>query len=93
MLYLEPLTNCITYAQARSCYDPEVAIGLWQRMEAAEKVKTPQFLSTHPSSHNRMEKMREWMPEAEEKRDESGCSMLKPYSDRFRQTIRDREVW
>lgn len=77
---------------ARSCYNPEAAVGLWQRMEAAEKVKTPQFLSTHPSSHNRMEKMEEWMGKAEEQRSESGCGMLQAHSDQFRRAIR-QEVW
>lgn len=45
---------------ASSCYDPDAAVGLWGRMEQEEEVKVPQFMSTHPSSHNRMEKMREW---------------------------------
>ncbi|KAF2100365.1 spap14e8.04 protein, partial [Rhizodiscina lignyota] len=44
---------------AQSCFNPDAAIGLWDRMDKAEKVKVPQFLSTHPSSHNRMDKMRE----------------------------------
>lgn len=50
---------------AQSCYDPEAAIVLyafpmskarslvdltrWQRMERAQQVAIPQFLSTHPS--------------------------------------------
>lgn len=34
---------------AQSCYDPREAIGLWQRMAAAEKAAPPEWMSTHPS--------------------------------------------
>ncbi|KAL9117763.1 MAG: hypothetical protein Q9187_005699, partial [Circinaria calcarea] len=34
---------------AQSCYDPEAAVELWRRMEQAEQIAIPQFLSTHPS--------------------------------------------
>ena len=34
---------------AKSCYDPSAAVGVWQRMETAEKHGIPQWLSTHPS--------------------------------------------
>ena len=42
---------------AESCYNPEAAAGLWSRMEKEEQGAPPQFLSTHPSSHNRLGKI------------------------------------
>lgn len=65
---------------AESCYDPEAAVGLWARMEKLEKgAAPPQFISTHPSSHNRMEKIRDWLPEAEGKRESSDCAVTTGY--------------
>lgn len=34
---------------AKACYNPEAAVGVWDRMEKAEKSKIPEWLSTHPS--------------------------------------------
>lgn len=34
---------------AKACYDPRAAVGVWQRMEAAQTEEVPQWLSTHPS--------------------------------------------
>ena len=64
---------------AESCYDPSAALGLWSRMEEEEKGAPPQFLSTHPTSHNRLGKIRDWMSEAETKREDSGCHSLTGY--------------
>jgi Zn-dependent protease with chaperone function len=64
---------------AESCYDPSAAMGLWSRMEKEEKGAPPQFLSTHPSSHNRLEKIRTWLPEAEVKRESSDCAVTAHY--------------
>ncbi|EMC99129.1 hypothetical protein BAUCODRAFT_146107 [Baudoinia panamericana UAMH 10762] len=72
---------------AESCYDPHAAMGLWARMEQEEKGRVPpQFMSTHPSSHNRLEKIREWLPKAEEKQ-ESNCGYLTGYASDFRSQI------
>ncbi|MCJ1392630.1 hypothetical protein MMC18_005500 [Xylographa bjoerkii] len=49
---------------AQSCFDPEAAVELWQRMEKTNQVAIPQFLSTHPSNHNRIAKIQEWLPKA-----------------------------
>lgn len=64
---------------AQSCYDPNAAVGLWERMEKAEQYAPPEFISTHPSSHNRQDKIREWLPEAQERRAESDCSSTLSY--------------
>jgi len=34
---------------AQSCYDPKEAVGLWERMEHAQRGAPPEWLSTHPS--------------------------------------------
>ncbi|KDE06935.1 hypothetical protein MVLG_02822 [Microbotryum lychnidis-dioicae p1A1 Lamole] len=80
---------------AAACYDPRAAEGLWKRMEAAEggtssnglgkkKGINMDFLSTHPSSHRRVEKVREWAKDALELRPDR-CGPLKEYSVGFRQ--------
>ena len=43
-------------------YDIRETIKLWERMKAAKKGKEPPvFLSTHPSSDNRIAKITEWV--------------------------------
>jgi len=50
---------------AKAGYDPEAAIGLWERMEAYEHGQTPpQWLSTHPSPTTRQADLRGWMNQA-----------------------------
>ncbi|GAB7360251.1 hypothetical protein MBLNU230_g8011t1 [Neophaeotheca triangularis] len=58
---------------AESCYDPEAAAALWARMEKEEHAAPPQFLSTHPSNHNRLQKIGEWMDEAKAKQQDAEC--------------------
>ena len=46
-------------------YNPQEAIPLWERMQkAAGDGKPPEFMSTHPSEGNRIERLKEQMPEA-----------------------------
>lgn len=54
------------YLMAMAGYNPQEAISFWQRMEkASEGQKTPpEFLSTHPSSGNRIAQIQEIMPKA-----------------------------
>jgi predicted Zn-dependent protease len=50
---------------AMAGYNPQEAIGLWERMKAmSEGNRPPEFLSTHPSEDNRIAKLKELMPEA-----------------------------
>lgn len=49
---------------AMAGYNPEAAVGFWQRMGAAGGEKPPEFLSTHPADETRVRKLREHMPEA-----------------------------
>ncbi len=51
---------------ARAGYDPRQAVAFWQRMQRASKGKEPpEFLSDHPSDEHRIERVKEWLPEAE----------------------------
>jgi predicted Zn-dependent protease len=53
------------YLAAKAGYDPEAAIGVWERMaELGGGGRTLEFLSTHPDPRNRITAMRKWMPEA-----------------------------
>jgi predicted Zn-dependent protease len=47
-------------------YDPDAAVGFWQRMAQAGGggSKPPEFLSTHPSDETRIAKVREYAAEA-----------------------------
>ncbi|NPA94584.1 MAG: M48 family metallopeptidase [Thermodesulfobacteria bacterium] len=51
---------------AMAGYDPRGAITFWERMMKAGKghPKPPEFLSTHPSDSARIQKIREYLPEA-----------------------------
>lgn len=48
---------------AMAGYDPAAAVTLWQKM-AAQGSKTPELLRTHPSDENRIQAIREFLPEA-----------------------------
>ncbi len=52
------------YLAAHSGYNPQAAIGLWERMGALSNGAPPEFLSTHPSEETRIERLTEAMPEA-----------------------------
>lgn len=73
---------------AQACYDPNAAVGLWQRMATAEQYAPPQFLSTHPASKSRITTIQEWLPQAEEKRAQSECGSTIEYASRFKQAIK-----
>ena len=45
-------------------YNPNVAVSFWQRMAKNKGANVPEFLSTHPSDKTRIEKLKEFMPEA-----------------------------
>ena len=54
---------------AAACYDPREAIGLWQRMAQLEGgQRPPEFASTHPDPANRMQRLQELLPKAEQVR-------------------------
>jgi predicted Zn-dependent protease len=53
---------------AKAGYEPGAALDFWERMlahsEESGGKKPPEFLSTHPATANRMEAIREMLPEA-----------------------------
>jgi predicted Zn-dependent protease len=50
---------------AMAGYNPQEAIGLWERMEKLSAgQKPPEFLSTHPAEGRRIEQLNKFMPEA-----------------------------
>jgi len=53
---------------ARAGYDPEAAIGFWQRFADHNRTQggdaTPAFLRTHPLDTVRIQQIQQWMPEA-----------------------------
>lgn len=60
---------------ARAGYDPRAAVDFWQGMESAsENGQPPTFLSTHPSHGQRIDRLREFMPQALEVYRENGSS-------------------
>jgi predicted Zn-dependent protease len=48
---------------SRAGYDPQVAIGFWEKMSAGG-ASQPEFLSTHPSGSTRIQDLRKEMPGA-----------------------------
>ncbi len=53
---------------AMAGYNPQEAIGLWERMEKLSAgQKPPEFLSTHPTEGRRIEQLNKYMPEALER--------------------------
>ena len=49
---------------AMAGYNPEAAVGFWERMSTMGGSKPPEFMSTHPSDANRIKKIEGAMPEA-----------------------------
>jgi metalloendopeptidase OMA1, mitochondrial len=54
---------------AKAGYDPEAAVGFWQRMVAGnkERGKPPEFLATHPTDEHRIHGIERLIPEIKEK--------------------------
>ncbi|KAI1808116.1 peptidase family M48-domain-containing protein [Daldinia bambusicola] len=72
---------------AEACYDPREAIRFWKRMERAQQGEPPEWLSTHPSNFNRLQKIEEWMPTALEKMQQSDCRGTSTFADMFRRAM------
>jgi predicted Zn-dependent protease len=83
---------------AEACYDPRAGLEVWPRLDRAEQgmidkmgvpgMRVPEWASTHPASLNRLERLREWMPRAEEKRWQSDCRGTVSFADQFVEALR-----
>lgn len=52
---------------ARAGYNPEAAVGFWERFAEVNRQSgsgTPWFLRTHPVNETRIQRIKEWIPEA-----------------------------
>jgi predicted Zn-dependent protease len=45
-------------------YNPNEAVGFWERMAANSSAKMPEFMSTHPLEQNRIDAIKQFLPEA-----------------------------
>jgi predicted Zn-dependent protease len=54
---------------AKAGYDPQAAVGFWQRMVEGSKgkAKPPEFLSTHPADQRRINDIQQLIPGIKEK--------------------------
>jgi metalloendopeptidase OMA1, mitochondrial len=60
---------------ARAGYDPREAVAFWKRMKRASRGKEPpEFASDHPSDQHRIERIGQWLPEAERAYTPAGAS-------------------
>ena len=75
---------------SQACYNPQAAVGLWQRMTKDERGAPPQFLSTHPASKNRVEVIQKWVPEAMDRQAQSDCAVTSGYADQFSQAFKPK---
>ncbi|MEY4978094.1 MAG: hypothetical protein RLZZ352_364 [Pseudomonadota bacterium] len=50
---------------ARSAYQPQASVTLWQKMTAASGASGPSFLSTHPSGPNRIHELQGNLPKVQ----------------------------
>lgn len=50
---------------AMAGYQPSEAIPFWERMSAGGGGSVPEFLSTHPSHDTRINRIKDWLPDAE----------------------------
>lgn len=78
---------------AQACYNPEAAVGLWQRMQQAETNEIPEWTSTHPSNANRVQRIQEWLPKALAKRNESECGATTNYAYSFNNALQKGGFW
>jgi len=78
---------------AQGCYRPEAAVEFWARMEQAGGESRPQILSTHPSNHNRMAKIQEWLPKANASFEKADCWAAGQYVDQFDEMYRNFARW
>lgn len=73
----------------KACFDPRSARALWQRMDGAGGAGNIDFLSTHPSSAKRVDKVTAWAEEVLRDRPDS-CGPLRQQIGEFRNVTNTR---
>lgn len=74
---------------SKACFDPSEAVHVWERMTRFEQKmakgssKVPEFLSTHPTSNNRITLIQQWLSEASSVRAQAGCDEVGGLIDSF----------
>jgi predicted Zn-dependent protease len=63
---------------AMAGYDPNAAVGFWERMAKATGQGPPQFLSTHPSNEQRIKDIKAYLPQALKYYKPAGIPAKKP---------------
>ncbi|PYH73376.1 M48 family metallopeptidase [Aspergillus vadensis CBS 113365] len=72
---------------AKACYNPRAVVDFWDHMHKTERVRVPEFMSTHPSHFNRMQSMSDRLYKAESLYENSGCHMVRGYIPDFTDAI------
>lgn len=73
------------FLMADAGYNPDSAIDFWSRAQSDPDFGggSPQFLSSHPSSENRLSRLRKMLPEARERYQNSRLQQLRDGGDSF----------
>lgn len=64
---------------ARAGFDPRESVKLWQNMQASKENAPPEFMSTHPSSETRIDKLVSQLPQALAVYNEAKAAGKAPY--------------
>ncbi|KAI0474387.1 peptidase family M48-domain-containing protein [Xylaria cf. heliscus] len=75
---------------AEACYDPREALRFWERMKRIQQEEMPEWMSTHPSHDNRIQKIQGWLPQALDKLSESDCQGNARFANSFREALEKR---
>ncbi|KAJ5322812.1 hypothetical protein N7452_011101 [Penicillium brevicompactum] len=75
---------------AKACYKPEAAVGVWTRMHEEEENEPLEFMSSHPSRYNRMERIRGWLEKANEIYEENDCKAVRENMPGFRKALLEK---
>jgi metalloendopeptidase OMA1, mitochondrial len=59
-------------------------VPFWEKMARADKARTPEFISTHPSDQTRIRNLTGWMGDAVMKYDNAGCAETRHNSESSR---------
>lgn len=79
---------------SQACYEPEAALTFWENMRRIERQSgqlggggVGDFFSTHPGTDDRIEKIRGWLPEAMQVREQSDCAQTDSMAGEFRRVF------